>query len=279
MYFLNIYKPKGITSFDVISKLRKRLNIRQIGHAGTLDPLAEGVMQVGVASATKLLDYLPSDKIYVASFKLGYITKTFDSEAEEEFIKEPNITEDELISVTNSFIGKSLQYPPKYSAIKQNGKKLCDLARKNIDIEIKPREVEITSIKLTDFNGFNEGIIEVECKKGTYIRSLINDIGLKIGCGAYLTKLIRTKAGNFDIKNSNKLDDLNLNKINPLEALDMNRVELTETEYNDIMLGKFIKNKTNLNHCKILLVYNKKLVSIAEISDNLIRPRKNFKGI
>ena len=279
MYFLNINKPKGLTSFDVIHKLRKRLNIKQIGHSGTLDPLADGVLQVAVGSATKLLDYLPSDKTYIAKFKLGFITDTFDSEADEQFVKSPNVLKDELIKCLKSFEGKSLQIPPKYSAIKIGGKKLCDLARKNIEIKINPREIEIYSIELIDFNDYDLATIKVSSKKGVYIRSLINDIGLKLGCGAYLKELTRIKAGNFKIENSNNLDDEKFIEIDPLSALDMDNIEISEDELNKILNGNFIQNKTGLNRCKILLTFNKKLVSVAEISDNLIKPKKNFKGV
>ena len=276
MYFLNINKPLNMTSFDVIRELRKRLGIRQIGHSGTLDPLAGGVMQVAVGRATKLLDYLPSDKTYIAGFRLGYKTETFDSEAEPEFIKTPDVSKDELICVLNSFVGKTLQIPPKYSAIKQNGRKLCDLARNNKEVVVNPREIEIYSIELLNYDNVEFAKIKVNCKKGTYIRSLVNDIGLKLGCGAYLAELTRIKAGNFDLADSNKLDDSVLKQINPLDALDMPVLEINEKEYKLISNGNFIKNRSSFNGCKILLSYNKILVSIAEISDNLIKPKRNF---
>lgn len=280
MYFLNINKPKGLSSFDVIRNLRKRLNIKQIGHSGTLDPLASGVMQVAVGQATKLLDYLKSDKTYIASFKFGYVSDTFDSEGTIDFFKKPDVNQKLLIETLNSFLGKSLQIPPKYSAIKQNGKKLCDIARYNKDAEISipPREIEIYSIKLLEFNDIDFVKIEVSCKKGTYIRSLVNDIGLKLGCGAYMTDLVRTKAGNFKIENSNNLDDNVLTVINPIDALDLPIYEVNDYELDRIFNGNFIENNTKLNHCKILLVHNKIVVSIAEIYDNQIRPKKNFKG-
>ena len=279
MYFLNINKPLGITSFDVIKVLRKKLKTKKIGHSGTLDPLATGVMQVAVGDATKLLDYLDSDKTYVATFKLGYVTDTYDAELEPKFVKAPNISKDELIKVLNSFVGISEQIPPKYSAIKQNGKKLCDLARNNIDIDIKPRAIEIYSIKLLEFNDYDLVKIEVRCKKGTYIRSLVNDIGLKIGCGAFLTELIRTQAGSFKFENSNSLDKDEYTKIDPISAINLPKIEISNSELEAIFNGNFIENKTKLNDCKILLTYNKILVSIAEISDNLIKPKKNFKRI
>lgn len=278
MYFLNILKPKGITSFDVIRQLRKRLKIKAIGHSGTLDPLAWGVMQVGVGKATKLLDYLESDKEYIADIKFGYTTETFDSQEEKKFIQKPCFSLCDLEKTLNSFIGKTLQIPPKYSAIKLNGQKLCNIVRKdkNIELEIKAREIEIYSIELLDFNGYDEAKIKVLCKKGTYIRSLVNDIGSYLQCGAYLNELTRTKAGCFRIEDSQELSCETFNKINPLDALNLETFELSDNEFQRIIKGNFIKTNKNCNKSKILLTKNNKLVSIANLSDNLIKPKKIF---
>lgn len=278
MYFLNINKPKGITSFDVIRYLRKRLNIKQIGHSGTLDPLASGVMQVAVGYCTKLLDYLDSDKTYVADIKFGYTSETFDEEGEKTFIKTPDFSKEQLIICLNSFLGKTLQTPPKYSAVKINGKKACDLARKNKDDDIKiaQREIEIYAIKLLDFEN-DIAKIEVKCKKGTYIRSLVNDLGEKLGCGAHLTDLKRTMAGNFKIESSNNLEDEVLKLISPLKCIHLEQHPLNDEEFQKILNGNFIVNNTFKNDDFILLTKDNKLVSIAKISDNLIKPKKIFK--
>ena len=277
MYFLNINKPKGVTSFDVIRELRKRLKIKQIGHSGTLDPLAYGVMQVAVGSATKLLDYLDSDKEYIASIDFGYVTDTFDLEGEKEYIKEPDFTQIKLEKVLKEFIGLTSQIPPKYSAIKYNGKKLCDLTRQNKEINIEDfaREIEIYSIELLEFSK-NSAKIKVNCKKGTYIRSLVNDIGLKLGCGATLSELIRTKAGNFTLDKANLISD-DLVKINPLDALNLEKIEISDYDYQKVLNGNFIDNSYNVSSDKVLLTKNNKLVSIANLSDNLIKPKKVFK--
>ncbi len=277
MYFLNINKPKGVSSFDVIRDLRKQLKIKQIGHSGTLDPLASGVLQIAVGKATKLLDYLQSDKEYIADVVFGYITDTFDSEGELKYVKQPEFSKDELEEVLISFIGVSKQIPPKYSAIKLNGQKLCELARKNteIDIEAHARQIEIYSIQLLEFSDY-KAKIKVSCKKGTYIRSLVNDIGQKLGCGAYMSDLIRTKAGNFYIENSNTLKD-NFNKLNPLEVLDLIQISLDNDEYERIKNGNPIKKELDINQETILLTKDNKLVSIANLSDNLIKPKKFFK--
>lgn len=282
MYFLNIIKPKGITSFDVIRYLRKRLKIRQIGHSGTLDPLASGVMQIGVGSATKLLEFLPSDKEYIANLKFGYVTTTFDDEGDKIFVKKPEFSLNDLKSSLNSFLGKTIQLPPKYSAIKYNGKKLCDLARSNVDFNIEDfgREVEIYSIELLNFNGFDEVKLKINCKKGTYIRSFANDLGQKLSCGAYLTELKRTKAGSFLYEKANNLDDENYVCINPIDVLEFAKYELSDYEYEKIIHGNFISNNIgNICSEKILLTKNNKLVSIAVLSDNLIKPKKIFKDI
>ena len=279
MYFLNINKPKGITSFDVIRKLRKKLNIRQIGHSGTLDPLAWGVMQVGVGSATKLLDFLPSDKEYIAEIKFGFETTTYDEEGEKFFIKKPDFTFDELNIALKSFLGKTMQIPPKYSAIKSGGKKLCDMARNNavIDLSDYIRPIEIYSIDILKFNGYDELQLKISCKKGAYIRSFVFDLGRKLSCGAYLVNLERTKAGNFSIEFSNNLDDEEYNYINPLNVLSFPKYELNELEFQKILNGNFINTDIKFNDDKILLTKNNKLVSIAVLSDNLIKPKKLFK--
>lgn len=278
MYFLNINKPKGMTSFDVIYKLRKRLKIKQIGHSGTLDPLAYGVLQVGIGKATKLLDYLSSDKTYIADIKFGYTSETYDDEGEKKFIKEPDFTYDELNTVLLGFIGKTKQTPPMYSAIKVNGKKLCDIIRskKADSITISPRDIEIYSIELLDFKK-DSAKIKVHCKKGTYIRSLANDIGEKLACGAYLTDLIRTQAGNFKIENANEIDG-ELVELNPLDCLNLEKYELNEIELSKIKNGVAIESKTELKNQEILLTKDNKLVCLAKKEDNLIRPKKLFLG-
>ena len=281
MYFLNINKPKGISSFDVIRQLRKKLRIKAIGHSGTLDPLASGVMQIAVGDATRLLEYLDCDKTYIANFKFGYNSTTMDEEGDKTFISSPDFSKSDLDKVLDSFLGVSSQIPPKYSAIKYNGRRLCDIVRSNPDIEInvKPREIEIYSIKLLNFN-LPYAEIEVRCSKGTYIRSLVQDIGMKLGCGAYITNLKRIKAGNFNIKNSDSLDCDFYNKINPLDAINLDIYELNDIEYQKIKNGVSIFVNQKFNTDRILLTKNKKLVSVANLSDNLdnliIKPKKNF---
>ncbi len=206
---LNIYKEKGFTSHDVVAVVRRILNQKKVGHTGTLDPEAEGVLPICVGKATKLADYIMnSGKTYEAEITLGAETTTQDSAGEIISRTEFVFDENKITEAVLSFKGSYMQVPPMYSAIKINGKKLYELARKGQEIERKPRKVDINSIKITDFIPPDKIRISVDCSKGTYIRSLSADIGKKIGCGAYMSALIRTRSGKFDIKNSIKLNRL-----------------------------------------------------------------------
>lgn len=206
---INVNKPKGITSFDVIRKLRKILSLRKIGHTGTLDPLAEGVLLVCVGKATKLAqDIEAHSKEYVAEFELGYKTDTYDIEGTvidktENF----SVTREKLLEVINTFLGNIKQIPPMYSAIKVNGQKLYDLARKGETIEREARDIFIESIELLEFDG-KKAKIKCSVSKGTYIRSLIYDIGEKLGTFAVMTSLLRTKVGEETIEKSFTLAEI-----------------------------------------------------------------------
>ncbi len=282
-YFLNVFKPKNITSFDVIYKLRKLLNIRQIGHSGTLDPMAEGVMQVGVGKATKLLDYLSSDKEYIAKIKFGYTSSTLDMEGEITKVPFFDFSEEDLIEVLKTFSGKITQIPPKFSAIKVGGKKLCDIARKtpNMQIEIPKRDVEIYNIELLNFKKDKNqatAIIKVSCSKGTYIRTLASDIAKKLNTDSYLTGLTRTKAGNFKIENSIKIEESpnKENQILPQDALSLEKIPLTEKQFNLVKNGVAIYTEFAPKNSPCILTYQNKLVSIGIFIDNKIKVKKFF---
>lgn len=206
--FLIIDKPKGITSFDVIRKLRKITSIRKIGHAGTLDPLATGVLILAFGKTTKRLKYLIGlDKEYEAAIKFGAVSDTYDREGKIEEMEEVEKPDEKQIKeVLRNFTGKIKQMPPKYSALKVNGKKACDVMRKGGDIELKPRNIEIYKIDFLDYK-WPILKIRVSCSTGTYIRSLAHDIGQKLGCGAYLNELRRTKVGKFTLDQAIGLDD------------------------------------------------------------------------
>ena len=200
---INIDKPSGITSMDVVRKIRSASGVKKVGHGGTLDPLATGVIPVAIGKATRLLEYLlVSNKSYIARIHFGETTDTFDSEGE---IISTNIDPPLDINVIektmNSFRGKIEQTPPPFSAIKKNGMRLYKLARKGLDTYIQPRNVTVNEIKIINYE---PPILDlfIRCGKGFYVRSLANDLGKILGCGGYLNDLKRTSLGNFEISKS-----------------------------------------------------------------------------
>jgi tRNA pseudouridine55 synthase len=200
---LLIDKPLGWTSFDVIRKLRSILKIRKIGHAGTLDPLATGLLIVCTGKFTKKInEFMAQEKEYTGTFTAGATTPTYDRESDPENIKDFSfLTNDIIYAATSSFIGEILQKPPIHSAIKKDGKRAYTLARQGIEVELEPRkltirEFEITNIELPVIH------FRVACSTGTYIRSLANDFGALLGCGAYLSSLRRTRIGEFNVADS-----------------------------------------------------------------------------
>lgn len=207
-----INKKKDITSFGTVAKVRGILGEKKAGHTGTLDPMAQGVLPVMLGGATKFLDFLPeSDKSYRASFILGKTTDTLDITGEVLTECEVNATEDDVRKTLSDFVGVQLQLPPMFSAKSVDGVRLYDLARQGIEVERKPCEIEIKSLELVGVEN-SEYVIDVLCSKGTYIRSLIDDIGKKLGCGAVMTALTRTGAMGFTLEDCVTLDELQKRK-------------------------------------------------------------------
>ena len=212
---INVYKEPGFTSHDVVAKLRGIIHMKKIGHTGTLDPDAQGVLPVCVGRATKLCGMITDwGKTYEAVMLLGRKTDTQDISGN--IVEQRRVSVDErmVLEAATSFVGGYEQIPPMYSALKHNGKKLYELARQGIEIERKPRHVNIDFIRINEMNLEDEEktvTFTVSCSKGTYIRTLINDIGEKLGCGACMVKLIRTRVGRFVIDES-----LTLNQISAL---------------------------------------------------------------
>lgn len=207
---LIVNKPQKFTSFDVVAILRKILSMKKIGHGGTLDPMATGVLPIFLGNATKIIDVIPDqDKKYIASFKLGISTSTYDIWGETTSETKSAITKQVLTSVINRFTGNINQVPPMYSAIKINGEKLYNLARQGKEIERPARPVTIHDIKLLAFDeALQEATIETHVSKGTYIRSLIHDIGNNLDVGATMTSLSRNFALGFDISQSYTIDEI-----------------------------------------------------------------------
>ena len=203
-----INKDEDITSFGVVAKVRGILREKKAGHTGTLDPMATGVLPIMLGGATKFLNYLPSsDKGYEAKFLLGKTTDTLDITGEVNREAEVTATKDDVLKVLSQFKGKIVQYPPMFSAKSVDGVRLYDLARQGIEVERQPCEVEIKRLELLESEG-NEYKIDVLCSKGTYIRSLIDDIGKALGCGAVMTSLKRTLACGFELKDCVTLSEL-----------------------------------------------------------------------
>lgn len=207
---INVYKEKGFTSFDVVAKLRGILKTKKIGHTGTLDPDAEGVLPVCIGRATKVCDILTDkDKVYEAVMLLGVETDTQDTTGE--ILKKLPVEESESVvkEAILSFVGEYAQIPPMYSALKVNGKKLYELAREGKTVERKARNVQIFSIEILEMD-LPRVRMSVHCSKGTYIRTLCHDIGQKLGCGGCMEKLLRTKAGIFELADTLKLAEIDV---------------------------------------------------------------------
>ncbi len=207
--FVFLNKDEGMTSFFAASRLRKIFSTKKVGHTGTLDPMATGVLPVAVGGATRFIDFIAdSDKAYRARFVLGKTTDTLDITGK--VISESKVDKkrEDVEKVLPLFRGEIFQVPPMYSALKKDGVRLYDLARQGIEVEREKRKVFIHSLELTDYEGENEFEIDVSCSKGTYIRTLIDDIGSQLGCGAVMTKLCRTRSNGVDIGECVTLDEL-----------------------------------------------------------------------
>ncbi len=215
---LCVNKSKDYTSFDVVAIMRRLTGVKRIGHGGTLDPMAEGVLPVFIGNATKAVDYCPDDrKEYYAGFRLGLTTDTQDITGT--ILTENNtyVSRNKIIAAER-FKGEQMQIPPMYSAVQINGVRMYDLARQGIEVERQPRRINIHEIKVEDYKD-NEGYIRVLCSKGTYIRTLIHDIGQMFEVGAVMTSLVRTRSCGFTLDNSYKLSELEKMSKEEIEAL------------------------------------------------------------
>lgn len=268
--FLNIYKPVGMTSHDVVSVLRRVTKIKQIGHTGTLDPFAEGVLPICIGKATRLIEYLQDDKEYLATAQFGAATNTFDLDGEKVFTSDKKVSRDDIKEGLKSFEGEILQLPPIFSAIKVKGKKLYEYARKGEEVEIQPRKVVIENIELKNFDEeLQQAQILLKCSKGTYIRSIANDLGKNLGCGGYLIKLIRTQAGKFRVENSVQLDgiDVESNLINPLDILNLPKIAVDNDDLARIKNGMPIYKTCDKIGNFVSLIYNDVEICAVGIAD------------
>jgi tRNA pseudouridine55 synthase len=279
---INIYKEKEYTSHDVVAIIRGVLKGQKVGHTGTLDPNAQGVLPICVGKATKISQFLmDTDKVYSAEVILGVTTDTEDNTGNIISQSEVNISEDVIQSVVSSFFGDYNQVPPMYSAIKINGERLYKLARKGEVVERKTRLVTIKDIKINKFLQKDKFIITVKCSKGTYVRTLCKDIGEKLGCGATMGELTRVASGNFKLENSIKINQFkNIVSekkqdeiIIPIDRVLLNKKITINPEANKLLYNgnkvpiKYILEDIELDIEEEVLVYDfkNKLISISKI--------------
>ena len=281
--FLNVYKPKGMTSHDVVGRLRRVTKIKQIGHTGTLDPFATGVLPICIGKSTRLIEYLEDDKEYLATVQFGKNTDTYDLDGEVVATFDKKVSEEEVVIALKSFEGEISQLPPIYSAIKVNGKKLYDYARAGQEVEIQPRTVFISKIELVEFNQKKqEAKVIVACSKGTYIRSIAYDLGQNLGCGAYLSALERTKAGRFIVENTVNLDVLSekdvvcKHLINPLDVLSYPTQELSDSDRQRVSHGMSITNRGFNDSDIVFLLKSGKIYAIGKVEQDKVLVKKVF---
>lgn len=292
---INVIKPPGMTSFQVVSRIKRILGCKKAGHTGTLDPAAAGVLPVCIGKATKVIPFLPEEeKEYIAELTLGVKTDTLDGEGEilGKNDKWQDISADEINRVCNKFIGKIRQVPPMYSAVHHQGKRLYELAREGKEVKREPREIFIKNIEIMEIN-LPIIRLQVTCSKGTYIRTLAADIGDELGAGAFLSFLIRKRSGPFNLAEGYTLEEIEKTQEKVVLPLDFpldypaltvrgeaenqarNGVYLTEKELEDVPAG--------LDSGEIVLIYNQQgeFISINEIIENtsrkfLTRPLRVF---
>ena len=280
---VNIYKPSGITSHGAVNKVRRILGIKKVGHTGTLDPDAEGVLPICIGKGTKLAGILTdANKAYKAVIKFGIVTDTQDASGKVLMECRPLVTEEHFFDVVQKFVDKIKQTPPMHSALKVNGKKLYDLARQGIEVERKPREIEIFSIEISDFDGIT-ATLDVFCSKGTYIRTLCHDIGQKLGCGAIMQSLVRTKSGVFNIKDSVSFDEFEKNPfeyITPPDKLFLHLPEYFATEEETVKIKNGIRIKTQTENGRTYRVYSEKgeFLALSESVNNHLIMKTAFFG-
>ena len=276
-------KPQGITSHDCVYRARRATKIKQIGHAGTLDPMATGVLVLCIGKATRLSEYLlGEDKTYEGSIKLGERTNTDDAEGEViETRPVPELNDEAITRVHQAFSGEILQVPPQFSAIKRDGQRAYALARKGESVELAARRMTIHELQLTLFDSATLHI-NVKCSAGTYIRSLARDMGEMLGCGGHLTMLRRTQAGAFSLADALPLDEIDqwATRLLPMDRAvnHFPEVNLSEAQAKDFGMGRFI-DATHLTALTgICRVYDatRDLIGIGEVRDTLLKPVKVF---
>jgi len=262
---LIVNKPQGVTSHDIVNRIRRLYSTKRVGHTGTLDPLATGVLVILVGRAAKAAEYLSADtKEYIATLRLGLTTDTEDVTGTVLSQSEDIPCYDDVVSVVKSFEGEIFQIPPMYSALKVDGQKLCDLARKGVTVERKARPITVFSIECTPTDVSTDYILKVKCSSGTYIRTLCADIGSKLGCGGVMATLCRSDAGGFSIDEAVTLEELEALESNERFAL-LKPIENLFDDIPAIKLPAFYE-KLSRNGCEI---YQSKIRTSLPISSRV----------
>lgn len=278
--FINVYKPSGITSNAVIASIKRKFKPNKIGHMGTLDPMAEGVLPVAIGNATRMFDYfLNKTKTYIATFEFGFETDTLDALGNTIKTTDCLPTCDMVKKALSSFIGKNNQMPPKYSAKNVNGKRAYDLARAGVEFDLKPKEIEIFEFEyISNIN--NSYTFKITCSSGTYIRSIGRDLGYKLNSLATMTKLIRSVSGKFNLDNAVYMEDIqSANSIEEL-LIDVDLVFDYEVLNVDnyicakLLNGMNVIYKTKNNY--YFVKNNNNLLGIGEVVDNKLKLKTHF---
>lgn len=277
--FLLIDKPQGPTSFDMVSKIRRKLGIKKAGHCGTLDPLAEGLLVIAVGNATRLIQYLGDDKVYEFGIIFGQQTETGDREGK--VIKECGEipSEEKLLEVIPDFCKEIMQTPPAFSAVKICGKRAYELARAGISVEMKARKIKIYSLELKYCDLKQKtAAFRVFCSSGTYVRSLAQDIAEKCGSLGFCSFIKRICVGNFDLKDAVSADNASESNIIPVEkAIVLPEIELTEAEFGKVKNGNAI-GVSIAGASQIWLKYNKETAALCKVENGFARPVLVFAG-
>ena len=285
-----VNKEKGFTSRDMVNKVGKILGTKKIGHTGTLDPMATGVLVMCLGKCTSLVDMITSDyKEYVAGVRLGILTDTLDTTGNVIDKCDVSYSRDDIISALNSMVGEYYQEVPKYSAVKINGKKLYEYARDGIEIELPRRLVNIKSIELVSDISYSDDYIDFSIKclvsKGTYIRSLIRDIADKLGCYGVMSSLVRTRQGNFSIDDAYSISDIESGSYKLIDLgtyfKDMYKVKVDDCLKGKILNGCLLKNDYGVN-CVLFVDSNDMILALYKVYDkdnSFIKPYKMFGGI
>ncbi len=269
-----INKPQGWTSFDVVNKIKHILKMGKVGHLGTLDPLATGVLLITVGKATKLFDIMQKkQKTYIAKFKFDILTDTLDISGKIVANSSRVPSKNEILNILPKFEGKILQIPPKYSAKSIKGVRAYDLARKNVEFDIPAKEVEIFDIQLENYSK-TEITLKIVCGSGTYIRAIGRDIGECLNCYLTMSELTRTKVGNFELKNCQNIENLTAENIenNIIKIKDILNFPICvvgENESKKLLNGQ--KIASNLNNGKYLLCDENDAIAIVEVEKNIAK--------